>query len=210
MNNLFIWKDCISFGYFPQAVDIVYLLAIIFGILTIIEKNPIFSVLYLIGLFLSISSLLIIIGFSFIGLAYILVYVGAISILFLFILMLINIRISELSDETEIINNNKTDLAVIILTLLFYIIKQILSNVYNSLFTSSNPIKMEDLEDKYEEILHATSKTWDSSLVDITHITGIGNVMYTDYAIWLVIVSIILLLAMVGAIVITIKQGPRG
>jgi NADH-ubiquinone oxidoreductase chain 6 len=54
--------------------------------------------------------------------------------------------------------------------------------------------------------VYASSKSWDSSLVDITQITSIGNVMYTNYAIWLIIVSIVLLLAMVGSIVITIKQ----
>jgi NADH-ubiquinone oxidoreductase chain 6 len=42
--------------------------------------------------------------------------------------------------------------------------------------------------------------------MDVTHITGIGNIMYTSYSIWLIITSVILLLAMVGAIVITIKQ----
>ena len=42
--------------------------------------------------------------------------------------------------------------------------------------------------------------------MDVTHITGIGNVIYTNYAVWLVIISIILLLGMVGSIVITIKQ----
>ena len=52
----------------------------------------------------------------------------------------------------------------------------------------------------------ASSKGWDSSLVEATHITGIGNIMYTSYSIWLILTSIILLLAMVGAIVITIKQ----
>jgi NADH-ubiquinone oxidoreductase chain 6 len=57
-----------------------------------------------------------------------------------------------------------------------------------------------------EEIVYASSKSWDSSLVDITQITSIGNVMYTNYAIWLIIVSIVLLLAMIGSIVITIKQ----
>ena len=43
-------------------------------------------------------------------------------------------------------------------------------------------------------------------MIDVTDITSIGNVMYTSYFIWLIITSIILLLAMVGSIVITIKQ----
>jgi NADH-ubiquinone oxidoreductase chain 6 len=59
-----------------------------------------------------------------------------------------------------------------------------------------------------EQIQYASSKSWDTSLVDITHISGIGNVMYTNYAILLIIASIILLLAMVGSIVIT-KKGEK-
>ena len=76
---------------------------------TIVCRNPVVSVLFLIGLFVSIAGLLILIGYNFIGLSYILVYVGAVSILFLFILMLINIRISELLSET----NNDIPLAIL-------------------------------------------------------------------------------------------------
>jgi NADH-ubiquinone oxidoreductase chain 6 len=50
-----------------------------------------------------------------------------------------------------------------------------------------------------------TSKIWDGNLAESNHITAIGNIMYTNYNIWLIIASFILLLAMVGAIVITIK-----
>ena len=206
MNNLYVLKDCISYGYIPELIDIIYLSSILFGILTIINKNPIISVLFLIGLFINISSLLIIIGFTFIGLPYILVYVGAVSILFLFILMLINIRISELSDET----NNDIPLAILIVMLFFYIIRKILpsNNLYINQFTYLDKNNIELIDDflTTEQILQTSSKSWDTNLVDVTHITGIGNVIYTDYAVWLVITSIILLLGIVCSIVITIKQ----
>ena len=52
----------------------------------------------------------------------------------------------------------------------------------------------------------ATTSSWDGALAEFSHITTIGNVIYTVYPIWLIITSLILLLAMVGAIVITIKQ----
>jgi NADH-ubiquinone oxidoreductase chain 6 len=58
------------------------------------------------------------------------------------------------------------------------------------------------------EVLYATSKIWDGNMSEFSHITSIGNIMYTSHSIWLIITSIILLLAMVGAIVITIKQKP--
>jgi NADH-ubiquinone oxidoreductase chain 6 len=51
-----------------------------------------------------------------------------------------------------------------------------------------------------------TSKVWDGNLAESSHITSIGNIIYTSYGIWLIITSIILLLAMVGAIIITIKK----
>jgi NADH-ubiquinone oxidoreductase chain 6 len=55
-------------------------------------------------------------------------------------------------------------------------------------------------------ISFVTSNMWDGNLSETNHITSIGNIMYTSYSIWLILTSIILLLAMVGAIVITIKQ----
>lgn len=208
MNNISILKD-INSGFIPETLDIIYLLSIIFGISIIINKNPIISVLFLIGLFVNISTLLIIVGFSFIGLSYILVYVGAVSILFLFILMLINIRISELTNET----NNDTPLAILTVMLFYFLIGRILPGNLNLLNTSANNSHIIDINiDDYiynEQIQYTSSKSWDTSLVDITHISGIGNIMYTSYAIWLIIASIILLLAMVGSIVITKKAEKR-
>jgi NADH-ubiquinone oxidoreductase chain 6 len=122
MNSLFILNESFTNGYRVEILDIISIVSIISGIFVIISKNPIISVLFLIGLFLSISSYLIILGINFIGLSYLLVYVGAVSILFLFILMLINIRISELLSNTS----NSIPLAVIITIAFNYPIYQIL------------------------------------------------------------------------------------
>jgi NADH-ubiquinone oxidoreductase chain 6 len=205
MNNLYLIKDFINNGLQIELLDIIYLVSFFFGIFTIISINPIISVLFLIGLFINISVLLILVGLNFIGLSYILVYVGAVSILFLFILMLINIRISELLNET----NNHILLAVLNIILFLFIIGQILPN---NPINQDNIINLSDLFFNNQDlnftkqIAYASSKNWDNSLADITQISSIGNIMYSSYAIWLIIVSIILLLAMVGAIVITIKQ----
>jgi NADH-ubiquinone oxidoreductase chain 6 len=159
MNNINILKD-INYGFVPEIIDIIYLLSIIFGISIIINKNPIISVLFLIGLFVNISTLLIIVGFSFIGLSYILVYVGAVSILFLFILMLINIRISELSNET----NNDTPLAILTIMLFYFIMAQILPSKLNLLNTnrnSSSNIHDININELFfnEQIQHVSSKS---------------------------------------------------
>jgi NADH-ubiquinone oxidoreductase chain 6 len=98
---MYIINETFTNGYNVDILNIISFLSIFCAIAVIISKNPIVSVLFLIGLFLNIACYLIIIGISFIGLSYLLVYVGAVSILFLFILMLINVRISELLSETR-------------------------------------------------------------------------------------------------------------
>jgi len=122
MNTFFVLNETFTNGYRAEILDIISLAAILCGILVIISKNPIVSVLFLIGLFLSISSYLIILGLNFIGLSYLLVYVGAVSILFLFILMLINVRISELLSNTS----NSIPLAIIITISFNYPVYQVL------------------------------------------------------------------------------------
>jgi NADH-ubiquinone oxidoreductase chain 6 len=97
-------------------------MSLISGIFVIVSKNPIISVLFLIGLFLCISTYLMLLGMTFIGIAYLLVYIGAVSILFLFILMLINIRISELQGNT----NNSLPLALITGIFLYYFLHKML------------------------------------------------------------------------------------
>lgn len=219
MNSIFLLKETMTNGYRGDFLDIISLLAILSGILVIISKNPIVSVLFLIGLFLSIASYLMILGLNFIGLSYLLVYVGAVSILFLFILMLINVRISELLSNTS----NSIPLAIFITISFNYPIYQVLPYSiasFNSYTIDSNTtlsdilynndylnkfFKLSDTKLDNGEIPFVTSKIWDGNLSETSHITSIGSIMYTNYSIWLILTSIILLLAMVGAIIITIK-----
>lgn len=230
MNSLFLLNETFTNGYRTEALNILSLIAIISGILVIISKNPVVSVLFLIGLFLSIASYLMILGLNFIGLSYLLVYVGAVSILFLFILMLINVRISELLSNTS----NSIPLAILIAITFNYPLYQILpysivsfnsyifdlnntlnnfwSNIYTGEYLSElitytkTLFNLNSAQVDNGEISFVTSKIWDGNLAETSHITSIGNIMYTSYSIWLILTSIILLLAMVGAIVITIKQ----
>lgn len=79
MNNiLLLIKEMLTDGYISNNLDIISLFAIFCGVLVIINKNPVVSVLFLIGLFGSISVYLIVIGLGFLGLAYLVVYIGAI------------------------------------------------------------------------------------------------------------------------------------
>jgi len=215
MNNIFLLNDSITNGFRIEFVDIIYLVSILLGILTISCRNPVVSVLFLIGLFVNVAGLLILVGYNFIGLAYILVYVGAVSILFLFILMLINIRVSELFNDT----NNDLPLAGLTIIIFYYIMAQVLplnftensivsylSNSYSDIYNVQLDNELFNIVDLKQQISYASSKGWDNSLIEPTHIASIGNIMYTSYSMWLIVTSIILLLGMVGAIVITIKQ----
>ena len=88
-------------GFADNILNISAITTILFGISVIINNNPVISILYLIGLIAIIASYLILEGFGFLGLSYLIVYLGAVSILFLFILMLIDIRLSELQSDTS-------------------------------------------------------------------------------------------------------------
>ena len=189
INTLHIYNSFI--GWYFISVDIIYILCILLAMCVITVKNPILSVLFLISLFIAIGSYLIIIGIGFIGLSYLLVYVGAVSILFLFILMLINIRVSELISETK----NSIPL-VLLITLVF-------GNSGYILLPQENPYLGFSWG---KNTFLATVDNWDNYLATVPHITSIGNIMYGTLAIWLILVSCILLLAMVGAIVINIKK----
>lgn len=155
-------------------------------------------------------------GINFIGLSYLLVYVGAVSILFLFILMLINVRISEL------VANSSNSIPLAIMIGIFFNIS--LSKLfpyklsleltlhklfYTEMYSISNNISyiLSNFNNLYKnELGFVTSHLWDGKLAETFHITSIGNIIYTNFPLWLLLTSIILLLAMVGSILITIKQ----
>lgn len=210
-DNLHIFQLS-SVEYEDKLLYIFSITSIIFGIYTIISKNPIVSVLFLIGLFSSVALYLITAGLYFLGLSYVLIYIGAISILFIFILMLINIRISEL------LTNNNNSLLLGFLTIVLvnitlynvipfsldinYYLDNNMYNLYSKLLITHQSLNTGFMQD----ISVVESRCWDSSLVFVSQITTIGNLLYTIYFIPFMILSLILLLAMVGAIIITISK----
>lgn len=219
-NILILINEVYTNGYMVAFISIISLICTFFAIFVIISKNPIVSVLFLIGLFIGIACYLFMLGLNFIGLSYLLVYVGAVSILFLFILMLINVRVSELLNDTS----KSIPLVSIIVICFSYSIIEILPFNISSFNGSVGDINMATISNNSSSysmyytidifmsfannftIKYIFSKFWDGSMADSTHIASIGNIMYTSYCMWLIITSIILLLAMVGSIVITIKQ----
>jgi NADH-ubiquinone oxidoreductase chain 6 len=120
---LLFLQEMFTNGFVNIVANFFLFLSIIFGILTINSYNPIVSVIFLIFLYSSVSIYLILIGMVFIGISYLLVYVGAVSILFIFILMLVNIRISELLSPT----GNSIPLGFIIIISLYFTLSNIMT-----------------------------------------------------------------------------------
>lgn len=218
-NHLIAIPEIYTSGYQTGSLDIISLTALFCGILIIINKNPIVSVIFLIGLFANISVYLILLGLTFIGLSYLIVYIGAVSILFLFILMLINIRTSELQSN----NSNSVSLGLFITILSNFTIFQILpyyTAILNSYTTKINTILYYLPWNKFSDIINyinknininnanvmfVSSNSWDNNMAETGHISALGNILYTSHNMWIFMASFILLLAMVGSIIITIK-----
>lgn len=226
-EKVLVVYDYILSGYKSESLEFISVLALFFGSIVIIIKNPIGSLMCLIGLFGVISVYLILAGLNFIGLSYLIVYIGAISILFLFILMLINIRTSELLSN----NVNSVPLALLIIILLNYAWFQVSpqyisytdssdsilnSSMYTNIISSIVPEFLNSWKslvggassttgNSIANVMFVTSNNWDGYITETNHAATIGMVLYTVFNIWLLLASIILLLAMVGAIIITIK-----
>lgn len=105
MNNFLL--DVLAFG------------AVLSGILVITAKNPVISVLFLISVFINVAGYLVLLGVAYLGLAYLIIYVGAIAILFLFVIMMLNLRLVELIDTGQEYTQN-LPLGAIISSLFFF------------------------------------------------------------------------------------------
>lgn len=101
------------------------------SILTITAKNPVISVIFLISTFVSAAGYLILIGIQFLGLSYIVIYVGAIAVLFLFVIMMINIKLTDILETGSQYTKN-LPIAIIIGSVFLFIIFTIVPlNIYN-------------------------------------------------------------------------------
>ena len=222
-EKLLVILDFVSNGYKNESLEFLSVLALLFGTVVIIIKNPIGSLMCLIGLFGSIAVYLIMVGLNFIGFSYLIVYIGAVSILFLFILMLINIRTSELYSN----NVNSIPLALLIIILLNYtwfqvspqyityidtsdniMTNSIYTNILFEFVNSWKSIFTGAMNKDVVNVMFVTSNNWDGFMTETNHMSTVGMILYTVFNIWLLIASIILLLVMVGAIIITLR--PRG
>lgn len=153
--------------------------AIFAGSKVISSNNPIHSVFWLILAFINAAFLLLLLGLEFLPILFCIVYAGAIGIMFLFVVMLLNIKLVEISENAT----RYLPIGVIIGFIFLY-------QIY-FVFTS-------------EVTNYGTSwEVYDfSSLVEVSNIEQMGQVLYTDYFLYFLVSSLVLLVAMIGAIVL--------
>lgn len=120
-------------------LDITSFNAILSSILVITSKNPVISVIYLISLFLNASLFLILKGIYFLGISYILIYIGAITVLFLFVIMMINIKLTDILESGSQYTKN-IPLALSVSGLFLYEIYNVLPFTQSGAWSGNNDI----------------------------------------------------------------------
>ena len=162
------------------------LIAIISAIMVTVSKNTVHSVFFLILDFISISCLFIMIGAEFLGMIMLIVYVGAVAVLFLFVVMMLNVAQQRnqwlLSEDSS----GHIPIGLIISALIFFELIIVIGGW------------------KYKPDLFNSNNLDISSELSNTH--SLGQILYTDYIHVFQISGMILLIAMIGAIVLTFRQ----
>ena len=162
-------------------------IAIVSAIMVTASKNTVHSVFFLILDFISVSCLFIMIGAEFLGMIMLIVYVGAVAVLFLFVVMMLNVAQQKnqwfLSDSSS----KHIPIGLIISTVIFFEIIIVIGGW------------------KYKpELFEKTNST--SSFEGISNTHSLGQILYTDYIHIFQISGMVLLVAMIGAIVLTFRQ----
>jgi NADH-quinone oxidoreductase subunit J len=152
---------------------------VISAMLVVISRNPVHSVLWLIATFFGSSGLFILLGAEFLALILMIVYVGAVAVLFMFVVMMLNINFDQLrSGFTRYL-----PVGLLIGLILFVELSLV--------FSDWIPANSYD------------SKIQDSTIGDVENTKQLGLVLYTDFILYFQLAGIILLIAMIGAIVLT-------
>ena len=152
---------------------------VISAMLVVISRNPVHSVLWLIATFFGSSGLFILLGAEFLALILMIVYVGAVAVLFMFVVMMLNINFNELrSGFTRYL-----PVGLLIGLILFVELSLV--------FSDWIPANSYD------------SKIQDSTIDNVENTKQLGLVLYTDFILYFQLAGIILLIAMIGAIVLT-------
>ena len=162
------------------------IVAVISAIMVTVSKNTVHSVFFLILDFISISCLFIMIGAEFLGMIMLIVYVGAVAVLFLFVVMMLNVAQQKNQWFNSKENSGHIPIGLIISTIIFFELIIVVGGW------------------KYKPELSDPNTTQLSNEISNTH--SLGQVLYTDYIHVFQISGMILLVAMIGAIVLTFRR----
>ena len=195
-------------------IDLLAFGALLSSVLVITSKNPVIAVVFLISLFVNAAGYLILLGIGFIGISYIIVYIGAITVLFLFVIMMINIKLTDILDAGSQYTKN-LPLALAIGSLFIYEFFNILPFSFNdvsilknilNLLTNLNVLFLNSDISADNLVYNAFNPIMaDTTFTNFLQVQAIGQSLYTIGAFWLIITSLILLLAMVAPIFISRK-----
>ena len=162
------------------------IIAVVSAIMVTVSKNTVHSVFFLILDFISISCLFIMIGAEFLGMIMLIVYVGAVAVLFLFVVMMLNVAQQKNEWFTSQESSGHIPVGLIISAIIFFELIIVVGGW------------------KYKPDLFNTNNFNINSEVSNTH--SLGQVLYTDYIHIFQLSGMILLVAMIGAIVLTFRQ----
>ena len=161
-------------------------IAIISAIMLTVSKNTVHSVFFLILDFISISCLFIMIGAEFLGMIMLIVYVGAVAVLFLFVVMMLNVAQQKNQWFVSTSDNTHIPIGLLISVVIFFELVIVVGGW------------------KYKPDLLLSVSVGINQNITNTH--AIGNILYTDYIHLFQLSGMILLVAMIGAIVLTYRK----
>ncbi len=162
------------------------IIAVISAVMVTVSKNTVHSVFFLILDFISISCLFIMIGAEFLGMIMLIVYVGAVAVLFLFVVMMLNVAQQKNQWFISKENSNHIPIGLLISVIIFFELIIVIGGW------------------KYKPDLFDQNNL--SIVNDVSNTHSLGMVLYTDYIHIFQISGMILLIAMIGAIVLTFRQ----
>ena len=162
------------------------LIAIVSAVMVTASKNTVHSVFFLILDFISISCLFIMIGAEFLGMIMLIVYVGAVAVLFLFVVMMLNVAQQKKQWFASKESSGHIPVGLIISTIIFFELIIVIGGW------------------KYKPDLFDINNSVNNFSVSNTH--SLGQVLYTDYIHVFQLSGMILLVAMIGAIVLTFRK----
>jgi len=162
------------------------IIAVISAIMVTVSKNTVHSVFFLILDFISISCLFIMIGAEFLGMIMLIVYVGAVAVLFLFVVMMLNVAQQKNQWFASEANSRHIPVGLIISTVIFFELIIVIEGW------------------KYKPDLFDLNNSVNNFSISNTH--SLGQVLYTDYIHVFQLSGMILLVAMIGAIVLTFRK----